>query len=144
MLKIPTLILPLPPTDNRRLMPYIIGRGPRLLPTSEFNAWKVKANMVWQAYKLQCYKDGIQLELVEPSLSMQYIYKYKLFKKDDRTDDQNFEKALKDFLEGRVYKDDRHVRLELVGLVEIDKVNPRIEFDLVPHILSMKKQIEVN
>lgn len=141
------LTLPLPPTDNTLKKPSILRGKPNLYPTQEYNLWKKQAEKAWLLFVLEVEKTlGQHWQIDVPSKYNQYEYSYRLYKADDRKDSQNFEKALRDFLSGRVYVDDRHVKLDLVMPVEIDKHNPRIEIDFCPEnpkIYSIKKTIKI-
>lgn len=113
------IVLPLPPTDNRRLGVF---RG-KLLSTKEYRQWTQKANIVWNGrYKVK--------KMDEPAFEKQVAYKYWLYLPNKRTDIGNYTKATKDFLKGRLYTDDKWVDMHLQLPVEIDKQNPRIEIEI--------------
>jgi hypothetical protein len=135
---IPRLILPLPPTDNNCRIP-IINRGkPELIKSKEYRDWGQKAELAWLQYIKQLQADGFVFDLNnldEPSDKIRCEYNYYLFKKSNNADDQTYEKATKDFLSGKLYTDDRYVKLNLVhSQVEVDKNNPRIEIDIKPKL----------
>ena len=96
------LILPLPPTDNQLRMPCIRKRRAILVPTPAYCDWKEKCKDLCQ-----------NLPYYEPSLESQLLFQYWLYKPNDRSDSQNYEKALRDLLTGKLYKDDKHIILSL-------------------------------
>jgi len=124
------VILPLPPTDNNLRLPKRgKGRFAQMYQTSVYTQWKEIAGYIWDEFasfnKLSC-------PVFAPCLEEQFSFTYKLFKASDRADSQNFEKALRDFLSGRLYTDDRHVVLSLEMPVALDPSDPRIELCLTP------------
>jgi Holliday junction resolvase RusA-like endonuclease len=92
-------------------------------------AWKRKAEDEWEVYA-----KSVSLPFFEPTFNTQYCFQYWLFKANNRTDSQNFEKALRDFLTGKLYTDDKHVVIRLKLPVRVDRDRPRIELELTPKI----------
>lgn len=153
MLKIPYLVLPLPPTDNELRIPVLVkakgrrGFAPQIIKSPEYRDWEEEAEKVWKEWVKMVLGDGIPVTIDEPSDKIRFEYNYFLYKKSNNADDQNYEKSLRDFLSGKLYTDDRYVKLNLVhSRVEIDKENPRISLDVNPILHfknNIKKQIKV-
>lgn len=154
------LTLPLPPTDNSTRIPILtscapylanvqgkkkmVNVRPQVINSQAYRDWKKEAEKAWQAFLTDLNTTYCQdWQIDNANKYNQYEYSYQLFKADDRKDSQNFEKALRDFLSGRVYTDDRNVKLDLQMPVEIDKLNPRIELNLEPQIYSTPKKIKI-
>jgi Holliday junction resolvase RusA-like endonuclease len=123
------IILPLPPTDNNLRLPKVVKRRAQLCPTKDYLSWKKKALEEWNGYAA-----SMKLPFYEPSFEQQLCFDYWLFKANNRTDSQNFEKALRDFLTGKLYTDDKHVVLRLKMPVRVDKIRPRVELSLAPKV----------
>ena len=112
------IVLPLPPTDNRRLI--WSPRMKRFISSKEYRNWVKRCDLIFSSkYKI--------LEMDDPTYGFQIQYVYKIFLPDKRTDIGNYSKAIKDFLKGRLYTDDHWVDLALDLPVQIDKENPRVE-----------------
>ena len=114
------ITLPLPPTDNRRLI-FARYQG-RMVSSTEYRRWFENCEIKW----IVEYRD---LKPLKPSFENQITIPYKLYQKDKRSDIQNYEKSLKDFLSKRLYSDDKYIKLDLILPVTIDKANPRVEID---------------
>lgn len=125
----------LPPTDNQCRLPRIVKGKPAMFPTKDYTDWKDKAKQEWNDFVDVCLK-GATFPLYEPALNNQLSFDYRLFKDSDRTDNMNRTKPLTDFFHGKLFNDDRHVKLNLLLPVKIDKINPRIEVCLIPTVYS--------
>lgn len=113
--------LPLPPTDNRRLIFAFNLR--RFISSPEYKTWLIKASHEWDRQVKQYHLD-------DPKWDAQYSYEYSIYLPNRRSDVTNYTKALKDFLKDRLYTDDKWVDLKLEMPVLLDKEDPRIEINL--------------
>lgn len=156
-MNIPRLILPLPPTDNNLRIPILkkctayyskqlkmyVNFRPEIIKSEDYRNWEKLAEKAWSDWINQLKRDGYIIDeeqLDKPTDKIRHEYNYFLFKKSNNADDATYHKALADFLTGRLYKDDRFVKLNLVhSQVQVDKDNPRIEIDVMP-IHHFKKQ----
>lgn len=119
--KLISYTLPLPPTDNRRLMP---NRQGRLILTTEYRKWKLTSEDLFYEQRSGLFKKNAPVPFFEPSYDDQLCIDYSLTLPDKRTDIGNYEKALKDFYKGKIYKDDKWVKFNLILPVKVDKENP--------------------
>lgn len=110
------LILPLPPTDNnlRSIATYL--RPVQLVKTSVYRSWEKKATEAFLSWQ----KDGGDTFL-DPSYQNQIKIPYSLILSNKRSDISNYEKALKDFLSKKIYKDDKWIKLDLNMPVIVNK-----------------------
>lgn len=136
------LILPLPPTDNNCRLPRVVKGKANMFPSKAYTKWKQLAELEWQVFLSSAIinnrKDNeitpYLLPLYKPDIRNQYCFDYRVYKDSDRTDNMNRGKPLQDFFHGKLYHDDRHVKLNLLLPVSIDKTSPRIEICLCPTI----------
>ena len=154
------LTLPLPPTDNNCRLPRVVKGKANMFPSKAYTEWKQLAELEWQVFLssaiinnrkdirhqltlVRCRSLATQaddeitpylLPLYRPDIRNQYCFDYRVYKDSDRTDNMNRGKPLQDFFHGKLYHDDRHVKLNLLLPVSIDKANPRIEICLCPTI----------
>jgi hypothetical protein len=98
----------LPPTDNALRIPTIIGKSPRLIPTSAYNAWKKETEELWFEY-CKIHK----IEMTTPAYTNQYIYEVYIILPNARSDFSNYIKATKDFFEGKLYLCDKWVNISI-------------------------------
>jgi len=116
-------ILPLGPTDNRRLIPA--WRMKRLVSSAEYRAWKEEA--IWRI-KEQMPK---RFKAFTPTFEKQLVYRVKVYLPNKRTDVANYDKGLRDALsQAGVWEDDKWT-LPTFGRAEIDAKNPRIEVEIL-------------
>lgn len=107
----PDLMLPLPPSDNRRLQPM---RG-RLILTTEATEYQAEIKRILGGMRVRTITVNRPLYLL-----------YKVYLPSKRQDPSNFTKVLKDALEGCIYDNDQFVMPWAVD-VEFDRKEPRIE-----------------
>ncbi len=124
------LKVPLPPTDNNLRIPIIANGRPKIISSTEYVKWKVKVDKIWLRFVYDLKVNGKRWKLDNPTYEEQLTYKYKLYVDNKCKDIQNFEKALKDFMSKRVYKDDKWVKIDLQLPVEVDPNNPRVEIEI--------------
>jgi Holliday junction resolvase RusA-like endonuclease len=111
------LIIPLPPTDNQLRIP---SRG-RLVKSKAYRDWETCADIYFNKFKKELKLNNKYIKLDEPSYEAQYRYKIKLNLSDKRKDISNFSKALKDWLKGKIYIEDKWVDLEIQLPVIVDR-----------------------
>lgn len=114
------LVLPLPPSDNRR---FIIPKYSRRLILSTETRNYINNTGIEICNQLK--KQGFESPLI-PRFDDQFVLEYIVYLKDKKRDGSNIEKTLKDTLTGVVYSDDKWVCIRLMK-IEIDKENPRVE-----------------
>lgn len=116
-------ILPLGPTDNRRLIPA--WRMKRLVSSAEYRAWKEEA--IWRV-KEQMPKG---FKAFNPTFEKQLPFRIKVFLPNKRTDGANYTKGAEDVLtKAGVWRDDKYC-LPSLDRIEIDAKNPRIEVEIL-------------
>jgi Holliday junction resolvase RusA-like endonuclease len=116
----PDITLPLPITDNRRLVPVRHGKGVRLVPSSDMSKYINEVQRIVDHWNYTINFE--QLTIHSPVYML-----YKAYVDNLLRDSSNCTKVLKDSLErALVYKNDRYVLPLCVG-VEKDKLEPRIE-----------------
>jgi hypothetical protein len=124
------LILPLPTSNNNRLGSRVVGNYPHQhsikYPTEEYNVWKKEAQICYNFW----LKQQDKLEMLIPSKNNHIQINYVLYKRNDMQDNQNYEKALADFLTDRIIENDIYFKLDLIMPSWIDKVAPRVEVDV--------------
>lgn len=118
------IVLPLPPSDNRRFLIVNHSRHARLALSNEHRTYK---NIIVPFAMLKYKKE---ITIYKPTFEKQLFIAYQVFLPDKRRDGSNCEKVLKDSLKGILYDDDKWVNL-LAVKVEIDKDNPRIELTVL-------------
>lgn len=116
--KITRITLPLPPSDNRRLIRAKYHKG---FVLSEEHR-KYKEDIVPK--EMLKYK-GL-FEMFKPTFEKQLFIAYRAILKDKKRDGSNCEKALKDSLKGILYDDDKWVNMQALATC-IDSTNPRCE-----------------
>jgi Holliday junction resolvase RusA-like endonuclease len=138
------IVLPLPPTDNRRLIP-IVRKNPKprsqkdkfiavLIKAEGYREWEKRAATDWWFWKL----NHPDFQPHTPSVKAQMAFDLFVYLPSNRSDIANYSKAVADFLGGgkepRLFTDDHYVSLRLVLPVTVDKFNPRVEINPVPYI----------
>ena len=117
----PSLSLPLPPTDNRRLIPGVAkSRGGRSVVRF------IKSNETREFEKLVAilYK-GLDALLCATE-KYPIIIAIKTYRPNRRSDATNYIKSIKDVLEGMLYVDDKYVYTVCLP-APVDKENPRAD-----------------
>ena len=126
-----TITLPLPPSKNNL-------RYSNHTKTAQYRKFESQSDMIW-------IRDGFNSHsLLNPTYDNQMLFDIRIYLKDLRSDPENYFEALRDWLKGKLYSDDKWVFFQIVNLpLEVDKHNPRIEINLSPRIFSKPKQIKV-
>ena len=125
------LTLPIPPSNNQLRIPINRGNHPELIKSQSYRDWETLAH-----YKFVSFRNKFGVVIDTASYNLQYQYKVRIFVKDKRKDISNFDKAILDFMKGRVFTDDKWVSLSIQMPVLVDSKNPRVEIDLNPEIFS--------
>ena len=128
----PAVVLPLPPTDNRLRMPVRFGKGSRLVLTKDYRAWKEDLEITW----LQWAGENRRFRPHKGSSKKFLLFQYQIFLPSWQSDAQNYEKALRDGLEGYLFENDRYVYIQAVAAPVIDKYNARVVLNPNPKILA--------
>lgn len=116
------LTLPIGVTDNRRLI--YSPRARRMVASTEYRDWKTAAILLIQRQLPRGWKS------LQASFEAQKAYTVRIYLKDKRTDQMNYDKLLRDALtQAGVWEDDRWW-YGVFTPCEIDKTNPRIEVEI--------------
>jgi Holliday junction resolvase RusA-like endonuclease len=116
----PDLTLPLPITDNRRLIPVRFKKTARFVSSADMS------NYIREIQRITEYWQH-DLDFNELTIDKPIYMLYKAYVDNLLRDSSNCTKVLKDSLErAEVYKNDRYVLPWCVG-VEKDRIEPRIE-----------------
>ena len=115
------IMLPLSQSDNRRLI--YAPRLRRMILSPEYRAWKQEAVLL-------ASRQRPKTPLLA-SFECQRPYTVKIYMQSKRTDQANFDKALRDALtEARIWEDDRWW-YPVYTPCEIDKLKPRMEITII-------------
>jgi len=104
------LILPLPPSNNQLRIPTNRGGFVSLIKSQECRDWEEICGVKWLEYSRA--NRGFWSKDT-PTKTLQFKYNMEIFLKDYRKDISNFEKAILDFLKGKLFTDDHFVKLNL-------------------------------
>lgn len=105
--------LPLPPSDNRRL----VRRNGRDVLSDEARAWKQDARLL--------LRSRYRGKLLAPTYENQLVLEYQVVLRDKRRDAANCLKMLSDVCKGIIYKDDKWVRWVPLPIL-VNPKDPRI------------------
>lgn len=114
------IILPLPVSDNERLIPSWNNR--RLVNSSKYRNYRLTAGY-------EARQQWGNKPLIEPTFENPLTIVIKCFLKDKRRDAHDCLKGLLDILKGVVFTDDKWV-LPVFTRSVIDENNPRVEIEI--------------
>lgn len=117
-MEVTEITLPIPPSDNRRVIPVFIGGKNRL----------IKSPSVREYAKLAVpllYRQWGHNQIIVPSVHHQLHISVKVYVPNWRSDVSNYTKTLKDLMQKIVYDNDKWVHFDYLD-TEKDEANPRV------------------
>ena len=118
-------ILPLPPSDNERLI--VMWKYKRFILSNKYRNYKKEAQM---EIMRQIDFSELSMPIYSPTFENQLPIYISFYLKDKRRDATDMLKCLLDTLGGLLYNSDKWVVPKFIHPYRIDKLNPRLEICL--------------